>query len=134
LRIEGWIAAEIEPALTVTDQTRRESQVTATASSVVDEYQVAIEYPSRDAALPLLVDLEWTGNEFDEFFIDGQYAANRLQATTILANKCREASCSFLVGRTSNPSLTENSPSGLTVTVKPWEGDTDPEIHIAATG
>lgn len=133
MRIEGWVAAETEPALTVTDQTRRESQVTATASSVVDEYQVTIEYPSRVAALPLLVDLEWTGDEFDEFFIDGEYAANRLRATSILANKCREASCSFLVGRTSNPSLTDHPPSGLTVIVEPWESDPDPDIYIAVT-
>lgn len=133
LRIEGWVAAEIEPALTVTDQTRRESQITATASSVVDEYQVAVEYPSRDARLPLLVDLEWTGDEFDEFFIDGEYAANRLRATSILSNKCREASCSFLVGRTSNQSLADHPPSELTVIVEPWDSDPDPDISIAIT-
>ena len=133
MRIEGWFAAETEPALTVTDQTRRESQATATASSVVDEYQVRIEYPSRDATLPLLVDLDWTGDEFDEFFIDGEYAANRLRATSILSNKCRETSCSFLVGRTSNPSLTDHPPSELTVIVEPWNRDPDPDISIAIT-
>jgi hypothetical protein len=133
MRIEGWLAATTEPALAVIDQTTHEGSVTATASSVVDQYQVKIEYPSRDAALPLLVDLEWTGDEFDEFFIDGEYAANRLRATSILANKCRETSCSFLMGRTSNPSLTDHPPSGLTVIVEPWNSDPDPDISIAIT-
>lgn len=131
-RVEGWFAAEADPVLTVTNQTRRDGAVTETSTSVVDEYRVTIEYPSRDPGLPLMVDLMWTSDEFDQFFIDDDYAANRLRATAILAGRCRGTYCSFRVGRI-EPSPNGSPSSELTVTVLPWESETDPDILISIT-
>ena len=133
MSVRGWLAGETDPALTVTNESRRDGAVVETASSVLDEYRVTVDRPSRDLNLPLLVDLEWAGGEFDQFLIDGEYGANRLQATAFLAEKCLGATCSFLVGRTSNPSLTEHPPAELIVTVVPWTSETDPEISISIT-
>ena len=133
MRVNGWLAGETDPTLTVTNETHRDGAVVETASSVLDEYGVTIDHPSRDLSLPLLVDLEWAGGEFDQFRIDGEYAANRLRATAMVNEKCRGTSCSFLVGRTSNPSLTEHPPAELIVTVVPWTSETDPEISISIT-
>lgn len=47
-----------------------------------------IDYSSRDMGLPLMVDLDWAGDGFDDFFIDDDYAANRLRsAATATTNR-----------------------------------------------
>jgi hypothetical protein len=133
MRVKGWLSGETDPTLTVTNETHRDGVVVETALSVLDEYRVTIDHPFRDLSLPLLVDIEWAGGEFDQFRIDDEYAANRLRVTAMLAETCRGTSCTFLVGRTSNPSLTEHPPSELIVTVVPWTSETDKQISISIT-
>lgn len=128
--VKGWLAGENAPILTVMNQTRSAGAVTVTASSVVDEYRVTIDHPSRDIKLPLLVDLRWAGEEFGQFRIDGTSVVGPLSATAFLADICRGTSCSFAVGPMSSPTSVENTPSELIVTVIPWETETDSEISI----
>jgi hypothetical protein len=122
-RVDGWLAAESDPTYTIVAETGSVNAVTERTSKVVNEYRVTIDHPSRDPGLPLLVDLSWAGEEFDEFMIDDIYAANPLDATAHLAEACLESRCSFVVQRTPPGQITDRSPSGLSVTVVPWESE-----------
>lgn len=131
--VEGWLATEADPVMTIVDRTHSDGAVTETAGSVVDEYRVTIDYSSRDVGLPLMVDLEWAGDESDGFVIGDDYAANRWQATEFVADRCGRTSCGFRVART-NPAPNAGPPSALIVTVLPWESETDRDIRIDISG